>query len=121
MLTELLMVVTLHGDPVSQLSFSYNSEMSCQIASQDLSFTAATGYAVESTCRQQQQDNLPKMSGEGTAVITMAFEGTQNIGGYQIGAITSTHLQCVKQTTEAQEFFNMSERSWVSICLPRVI
>lgn len=121
MLTELLVVVTLQGTPISQTPFEYNTEVSCQIASRQLSFVAAPGYSVVSKCQAASSSNSPNMSGEGTAVVLMAFDGTQNVGGYEIGSITKTHLQCVKQTTGAQQYFNESERSWVSLCLPRVI
>lgn len=121
MLTELLVVVTLQGLAISQTTFAYNTEVSCQIASRDLSFVAAPGYSVISKCQVTSSSNSPNMSGEGTAVVLAAFEGTQNIGGYQIGSIAKTHWQCVKQTTSAQKFFDESERSWVSLCVPRII
>lgn len=121
MLTELLIVVALHGTPISQASFVYNTEVSCQLASRDLSYVAAPGYSVTSKCHSAPSSNASNMSGDGTAVVLMAFDGSLNIGGYQIGSITKTHLQCVTQTTSAQKFFNDSERSWVSLCIPRII
>ena len=81
MLTELLIVVALHETPILQASFAYNTEVSCQIASRDLSYVAAPGYSVTSKCLSAPSSNAPNMSGDGTAVVLMAFDGSLNIGG----------------------------------------